>query len=200
MRTAIVATGMVFSMLSSAAADPIGYDIEWVGSGGYTMTGMFTFDDSLINTGPITAGSMQTFMIEGFLNGVSIGTWDLADGQGTGAGSLNINFDTTTEEFLVGGFSGTPNGQRWNWQGTPGLGFVSSLPGQAFSLDGVFVPASTINTADSTLVATRKTQTVPEPPATVPEPASLLLWGMLGAVGAAVSWRRRRAVRRAESR
>jgi hypothetical protein len=58
----------------------IAFNIDWTGANGYTMTGMFSYDDSLINSGAIDETDIDTLMIEGFLNSVSIRTWDLADG------------------------------------------------------------------------------------------------------------------------
>jgi hypothetical protein len=46
----------------------IGFNISWTGTGGYSMTGMFRYDDSLINTGAIDEGVLTSFMTEGFLN------------------------------------------------------------------------------------------------------------------------------------
>lgn len=46
------------------------------------MTGMFSYSDALINTGAINGSQIDTLMIDILLNGVSQGTWNLADGQG----------------------------------------------------------------------------------------------------------------------
>jgi len=83
----------------------IGFTISWTGTGGYTMTGMFSYSDALINTGAIDETQIDTLMIDVLLNGVSQGMWNLADGQGAGADSFNFTFDTTTETFVVGGNS-----------------------------------------------------------------------------------------------
>ncbi|MDR4485926.1 MAG: hypothetical protein R3B83_00095 [Nitrospirales bacterium] len=80
----------------------IGFNVGWTGSGGYSMTGMFSYSDALINTGAINGSQIDTLMIDILLNGVSQGTWNLADGQGPGASAFNFNFNTTTETFLVG--------------------------------------------------------------------------------------------------
>ena len=110
--------GAVASTMLLAAnfepANAIGFNIDWTGTGGYTMTGMFSYDDSLIGTGPINGTDVNTFMIEGFLNGSNVGTWDFfADGLSAGA-TFNFNFNATSELFLIGGGSGGPTGQLWN--------------------------------------------------------------------------------------
>ena len=43
----------MMGVAGTADAALIGYDISWTGSGGYSMTGMFGFDDLLLNTGAI---------------------------------------------------------------------------------------------------------------------------------------------------
>ena len=70
--TTAVAAALVSGYATSANA--IAFNIDWTGSGGYTMTGMFSYDDSLIGTGAIDENDVMSFMIEGFLNGGSVGT------------------------------------------------------------------------------------------------------------------------------
>lgn len=153
-------------LMAPELAHAIVFNIAWTGSNGYSMTGMFSYDDSLIGTGAINETQLDTLMIEGFLGMASIGTWDLADGQGTGAGTFNFNFDTTTEQFLLGGNSSSGSGQLWNFFGNPGLGFGSGNRGQLLSNNGPALNGSFLLIEDlsqeeinATLTATR----IPEP-------------------------------------
>ena len=57
-----------------ASADLIGYNFEWTGTDGYSMLGMFTFDDEDADDAAIRDGEVISLMFEGFLNGVSIGS------------------------------------------------------------------------------------------------------------------------------
>jgi hypothetical protein len=124
LQTILLAVVACLGLSAPAVAVPVGYDIEWTGTGGYTMDGMFSFDDSLLGTGAIDETDIDTFVIEGFLDNVSQGTFDLADGLGAGASTFNFNFNTTTGLFIVGGFSHGAAGQQWNWGSNPGLGFA----------------------------------------------------------------------------
>ena len=162
----------------------IGFNIGWTGSGGYSMTGMFSYSDALINTGAIDETQIDTLMIDVLLNGVSQGTWNMADGQGAGALAFNFNFNTTTETFLVGGLSPGLTGQRWNFMANPGVGFISGNSAQSVNIDGTSFGSVSITLRR--LTATRKTA----PP--IPEPSTFLLFGtgMLGLLGYAARRKR----------
>jgi hypothetical protein len=177
---------ILFSPMA-ANADPIAYDISWTGSGGYTMTGMFSFDDSLLGTGAIDETSVLSLMIEGFLNNVSVGTFDLfGDAPLLGADTFNFNFDTTLETFIVGGFSSSLTGQDWGVSvgggscSTSGFGFSSGSGSQGICIAGTgFTGSVPINSP--TLAATRS----------VPEPGTLALLG-IGLLGLGLSRRRQK--------
>ena len=160
--------GLCVAGVTPGISSAVTFDISWTGANGYSMTGMFSYDDGLIGTGVIDETSIDTLMIEGVNSSGSIGTWNLTDG--TTITDFNFNFDTTTETFIIGGSSGSTSGQAWNWKGTFGLGFVSGAPNELFSLDGVDVLDSLIDTriTESTLTATRTV---------VPVPAAAYLFG-----------------------
>ncbi|MEM7221958.1 MAG: PEP-CTERM sorting domain-containing protein [Pseudomonadota bacterium] len=181
----IVAAGWIFAA-NIGPANAVAFNIDWTGSGGYTLEGMFSYDDSLIGTGPIDESSLDTFMIEGFFNGGSVGTWDFfADGISAGAG-FNFNFDTTSEMFLVGGVTGSASGQAWNIEPVVGVctadfGFGSGSTGQGLCVGGGL--AGLISPSQSTLTASRKQ---------VPEPGTLALF-LIGILGLAIATRRKTA-------
>ena len=169
-----------------ANAVPVAYDIGWTGSGGYTMSGMFSIDDSLLGTGAIDETSVLSLMIEGFLNGVSVGTWDLFSDGLAGSDTFNFNFDTTSETFIVGGFSASDTGQDWGVSvgGTSctasGFGFSSGSGAQGLCVNNTFIGAVPIS--QPTLTASRKVA--------VPEPGILALFGA-GLFGLGLMRRRR---------
>lgn len=54
-------------------AGPVGYNIAWSGSNGYSMTGMFAYHDS--GERFVTGHDLTQFMIEGWRSGSSLGSW-----------------------------------------------------------------------------------------------------------------------------
>ncbi len=165
---------LAIALIAPGAASAITLSLSWVGSNGYSMTGSFSYADSLIGTGVIDEASIDTFMIEGFDNGSSLGTWSLADGSDS-ADPFNFNFDTTSLTFIVGGVSDSPSGQAWNRRAT-GIGFESGDKNQILTLDGAIIADSALSISASTLTITA-----------VPIPAALYLFvsGLLGFVGLA---------------
>jgi len=170
------------------AAKAVTYDISWTGSNGYSLTGSFSFDDSL--TGIIRDYAVDTFMIEGFHNGESLGTWNLTDGT-DGPHPFNFNFDVAKAEFIIGGLSDSNRGQAWNRRAT-GLGFESGNNHQVITLNGIAldenwdpVNNSQISVYSSTLIATLAVPTGGS--AVVPVPGALILFasGMVGLLGTA---------------
>ncbi|MEM9217716.1 MAG: PEP-CTERM sorting domain-containing protein [Cyanobacteria bacterium P01_F01_bin.150] len=170
----------------TAQAAIVGYDISWTGSNGYTLEGMFGFDDSLLGTGAIDETSLSSFTIEGFQNGSSIGSFDLSDGLASSS-PFNFNFDTISETFIIGGDSDSITGQSWNFFGNP-FGFGSGSAGQAIRLNNSFV--SFVGANDSTLIATRKDSDFSDVSA-VPEPLTVI--GTLAAIGIGGAMKRKHA-------
>jgi hypothetical protein len=111
----MVVAAMVLAMAVAMAprAEAASFRIDWTGSAGYTMTGLFGFSDALLGTGVIDETQVTSFRIEGFLNAVSVGSWDFFANGLVGADTFNLNFNTTTLAFVVGGFSSGPTGQDW---------------------------------------------------------------------------------------
>ncbi len=172
----------------------IGFNFEWTGSNNYTMTGMFSFDDSLDNTGPIDESDLNSFMFEGFLSNVSIGAFtadtSAADfGQTGSPHAFQFNYDTTSNSFLLGGGVGSSMLQLWNFQPVTGIGWGAGTLRAIFSLQ---------NSADSLLSARDNPNTIvvtQKPTPTIPEPSTYLLFGsgLLGLAG--YRWQQRRRER-----
>ncbi len=161
----VCSLGLVVAGFMPGISSAVSFDISWAGANGYTMSGAFSYSDSLIGTGVIDENSIDTLMLEAYLNTQLIGTWNLTDGSTT---TFNFNFDTNTQQFITGGGSTSTSGQAWNWVGASGLGFVSGNPNQLLSIDGALINDSTILTSSSTLTATLST---------VPIPAAAYLFG-----------------------
>jgi len=118
-------------MPAVASADLIGYNFEWTGTDGYSMHGMFSFDDEYADDGAIRDGEVISLMFEGFLNGVSIGsnsTAHLLDG-------FNFNFNALTGQFFLGGNSREDEGQQWT-SGSVGLDYGAGTIASGFLLNG----------------------------------------------------------------
>lgn len=186
LRTALLAAVScvgIGTMVPAAKADLVTYDIGWTGSGGYSMTGEFSFDDASGGDGRIDGTELLSLLIEAFQGVVSIGSWNLADGQGAGAVTFNFNFNPVGGTFFTGGLSFGPNGQQWNGAANPGLGFGSGSTLQGLLLNGVDVGA--IPSSQSTLTATLRETVV------VPEPTTIALFGA-GLVGLGLMARKKK--------
>jgi len=55
MKTKLSLVLAVLCFSSNVHAAPIDYDISWTGNNGFTLDGMFSFDDTLLGTGAITS-------------------------------------------------------------------------------------------------------------------------------------------------
>ena len=110
-------TAALLVLTSTANAAPMGYNISWHGSHGYSLTGMFSYQD----TGQdwVGAHDLTSFMIEGFRRGESIGSYSGQPGvflYQAGASHLN------------------PLLQGWNFRG-PAVGFGCLLTGCGMTKD-----------------------------------------------------------------
>ena len=151
----------------------------------WTLNGVFSYSNSLIDSGAIDETDLDSFSIEVFLNNVSQGTWDMTQGSTYSVsgilpdGTFNFNYDTSAEAFIVGGARLDAQGQVWNFRGDFGVGFESGSQDQKVSVADVKYEDSSILTGNSTL-AVYATSAVPVPPAVY-----LFATGMLGLVGIA---------------
>jgi hypothetical protein len=188
--------GNLKAVLATAAAVVLGvtgasaatYNISWTGSGGYSMAGVFAFDDALLG-GIIDETQIDELAIEVFLNGVSKGSRSLsADGFGgaTFEAAFNLNFDSAVGQFNVGGGLTSSDGQVWFAvdNNCDTVGFSSGSSTQSVCVEGARVAASALSTSLSTLTAT--------PVAIIPLPAALPLF-LAGLAGLGfVGWRTNR--------
>lgn len=149
------------------------YEIEWTGANGYSLSGQFAIDDILVGTGAVNEAQLNDLSFEVFLFGLSQGSVDFA--ALSSSIGFNFNFDTTSEQFLIGGSPSSNTGQSWNRFQSP-VGFGTGTLGQEVSVGSGFNNSSILNT-QSTLVATKV--------AAVPLQSSLLfLVAGIGVLGA----------------
>ncbi|WP_025898591.1 VPLPA-CTERM sorting domain-containing protein [Sneathiella glossodoripedis] len=139
------------------------YDISWTGTSNYSLVGNFSFNAATAGE-HVNENELLSFFIEGFRGTTSIGTYS--------GRVLNFNFNTATEEFVIGGSVTSGSGQLWNHD-RPGIGFTSSARTQALLLNYSLV--NSIPVENSTLTATLSSVPLP--------PAALLFSAALGGLG-----------------
>lgn len=168
---------------SSASAALISYNLNWTGDAGYSMRGMFGFDDESVSGSEIVTRDELEFMMLSFFepDGNLLQTFNYTFPI---SGEFNFNFDQVTETVLQTGESDSPNGFDLGIDfasGQMGIGFFSGEPdigippGQiTLSLDNTQGLGSSITLdQNGTVVATRKT----------PESTSILGFLIIGAFG-----------------
>ena len=169
---------VIISLTLSSSSWAITYELSWIGSNSYAMSGEFSFSDTLVSTRFIDETEIDSLNIEVFQGAASLGTWDMMIDELTGGAALNFNFDALTETFVVGGNSQFEAGQQWNAGnlGT-GVGFISGSGEQSVYLNGIRF--GIIDVSQSTLTATHLTA--------VPIPATAWLFGsgLLGLIAVA---------------
>ncbi len=124
----------------------------WTGANGYTMEGIIEIPDALQNTGLITETDVTGFRIIGFLDGVAVGSWDMADLRADT--SWTLRFDTNTLRFPTGGLRQDNSYQEWNANGqvdncgaVGGFGFNGGNYAQDVCINNVWVEDSSIDPA-----------------------------------------------------
>lgn len=134
---------------ATAQTAPLSYEFCWVGANGYHMEGRMRLADGADRTTLLTESDVAAFRITGFLDGVALGTWSLADlTQDT---AWRLNFDPVTSTFPVGGYAPAGTGQRWNASGAmndcgvPGFGFNAGNFSQDICVNNTWIQDSIID-------------------------------------------------------
>ena len=133
----------------AAPAQAVTLNFCWLGAGGYSMTGSFSFPDALMARDMITERDVTAFQITGYNRLVPIGSWSLADRErGT---TWHLRFDPQSMTFPTGGDFGSNASQGWNANGAVsncgqrGFGFNSGNYSQDVCLFGTWVMQSAID-------------------------------------------------------
>jgi len=116
MKKRLTTAGIALSLMLlslSAQALPQAYNISWSGNGGYSLAGMFTYDQS--------GSGLGSFMMEGF----------------SGSNSLGV-FNGTPELFMFDSASGSLTSllQGWNVSSGQGPSFGCFLTVCGLGIDG----------------------------------------------------------------
>jgi len=151
-------------------------DFAWTGAAGYSLTGQFTFSDALLSSSYITASSLTSFSMTGLLNGSSVGSWTY-DPATLSPYVFNFNFNPSTITLLQSSAATIGGGQYWNEMNSGGnicngVGFFASNTAAQLCVGGSQVLAS----RSANLLTATLERSVPSTP--VPEPATLLLFGL----------------------
>ena len=182
---------MAILISTSANATILGYDMFWKGDAGYTVTGMFSFDDATV-AAQVDETDLLSFMATAHNpSGVSLKTYDLTNQDAL----FNFHFDIGTQSILQSGFTTSATGfligkglspvaaDDWFFGGGT-TGCAPSNPGIVLSEQGG-CQSQILDEFGTALTATLKTTTVPEP-------ATFALMG-LGLVGFGFARRKKAA-------
>jgi hypothetical protein len=172
----------------SAGANAATVVFDWSGSAGYSLTGQFTFSDALLGSTAINASSLTSFSMTGLLNGSSIGSWTYNSAT-LSPYMFNFNFNPSTMTLLQISAATIGGGQYWNEMNSGGnicngFGFFASNTAAQLCVGGSQVLAS----RSANLLTARLESSVPSTP--IPEPATLLLFG-LALAGLSLAQKRR---------
>ena len=164
------------------------YNLGWMGSNGYTMSGNFSFNSDSGTDGLIDGTELLTLSISGYQSGNPLGNWKFTDPY-KGLEPFNFNFDPSAQQFFTGGNSNSPTGQNWNDDGNtgsscgnPGIGFNDGNFSRDLCVNGVKVGVS-----ESRIQVSASSN--------VPEPSTMAMFG-IGLACAAIGIRfRHRQIR-----
>lgn len=138
------------ALLAATPLHAAQFQFCWVGANGYTMEGVIEFPDAFLNTGLITETDVTGFQIIGFLDGVALGSWDMADL--TAQTSWTLRFDTDALRFPTGGIRQDNTYQEWNANGqvndcgaVDGFGFNAGNYAQDVCVNNVWIEDSSID-------------------------------------------------------
>lgn len=143
----MIRAALIALILGAAPASAETRYICWRCNAGYSMTGEMTYTDAAAARGIVTQDDITDFRITGFLDGVEIGHWDLA--ERTPATSWLLRYDPRNHRFILGGGFGLY--QAWNANGevndcgAGGFGFNSGNAGQDVCIDNRYIAESTID-------------------------------------------------------
>ncbi|OAN69278.1 hypothetical protein A8B78_05390 [Jannaschia sp. EhC01] len=137
-------------LLVTSPAQAAQFQFCWVGANGYTMEGQIGFPDAFLNTGIITETDVTSFQIIGLIDGVAIGSWNMADA--TPQTSWLLRFDTDTLRFPTGGIRSQNSYQEWNANGqvnncgaVDGFGWNGGNYAQDVCINNVWIEDSSID-------------------------------------------------------
>ena len=99
--------GLMTALISTyTSATILEYDISWQGNTGYTVTGMFSFDDAAV-AAQVDETDLISFMATAFTSsGASLKTYDLTNQDAL----FNFNFDIASQAILQSGFTTSATG------------------------------------------------------------------------------------------